>query len=207
MKRIYCILFKLLHKTILWRVLLNRITALEKGWAFSPTIRIIFQQFYGIKVGYGSYGGCFEPANIPPGTEFGNYCSIASGVKIFRANHPAEQFTTHPLLYNPVMGLVDHDMLNRPPLEIGHDVWIGSNAIICPRVRKIGNGAIIGAGSVVTKDVPPYTIIAGNPAKIIRKRFSDDIMLKLEMSKWWELSVNCLTVKVPELEKMVRREI
>jgi acetyltransferase-like isoleucine patch superfamily enzyme len=207
MKHIYRILFKLLHKTFLRRVLLNRIAASEKGWAFSPTIRKIFQQYYGIKVGYGSYGGCFEPANIPSGTEFGNYCSIASGVRIFRANHPAEQFTTHPLLYNPTMGWVGHDMLERPPLEIGHDVWIGSNAIICPRVLKIGNGAIIGAGSVVTKDVPPYTILAGNPAKIIRKRFSDDIVIKLEMSKWWELSANCLKAKVPELEKMVCCEI
>jgi acetyltransferase-like isoleucine patch superfamily enzyme len=66
------------------------------------------------------------------------------------------------------MGYVKRDMLDRPKLYIGHDVWIGANVIILPGCYKIGNGAIIGAGSIVTKDVPPYAIVAGNPSRLIK---------------------------------------
>lgn len=70
---------------------------------------------------------------------------------------------------------------------IGHDVWIGRNAILLPKVHNIGNGAIIGAGAVVTHDVEPYSIVAGNPAKIIKYRFSKSQIEKLESSEWWLL--------------------
>jgi acetyltransferase-like isoleucine patch superfamily enzyme len=159
----------------------------EGGEAFSYSLRNQYYKKYNIKIGYGTYG-CFNHYTIPAGTEFGNYCSIGPGVRFFRANHPINYFTSHPLFYNPIMGYVKQDMLKRPKLTIGHDVWIGANTIITPRVMKVGNGSIIGAGSVVTKDVPPYTIVAGNPAKVIKTRFSEDIIEKLEDSKWWELN-------------------
>lgn len=144
----------------------------NKAGCESKLLREIYRKDYGIEIGYGSYGGCFNANNIPNGVRFGNYCSIADGVKIFRANHPTDIFTDHPIFYNPIMGFVKTDKLNRPVLYIGHDVWIGANAIILPSVKNIGNGAVIGAGSVVTKDVEAYSIVAGNPATVKKKRFN-----------------------------------
>ena len=132
----------------------------EGGYMYSQTVRYIYEKKYNVKIGYGTYGGCFSVKNIPAGVVFGNYCSIAPEIKIFRANHPKNHFTTHPILYNPVAGYVTKDQLHRQ-LYIGNDVWIGDWAVILPNVKTIGNGAIIGAGSVVTKDVAPYTIVGG----------------------------------------------
>lgn len=168
-------------------LVLKYILGREGGEMYSPTLRQIFKTRYNIRVGYGSYGGCFSARNIPPHVNFGSYCSIAPEVKIFRANHPKNTFTTHPLLYNPSLGFVKKDMLFRPSLNIGNDVWIGEWAIILPGVRYIGNGAIIGAGSVVTKNVEPYSIVAGNPSKVIGSRFDSHHIARLEKSRWWEL--------------------
>lgn len=183
--------------------ILNYKVKREGGQAFSVSLRKFYLERYGIKIGYGSYGGCFHRSHIPRGTEFGNYCSIAQGVQIFRANHPLEYFTLHPLFYNPVMGYVKKDRLDRPKLYIGHDVWIGANVIILSGCCKVGNGAIIGAGSVITKDVPPYAIVAGNPAKRIRMRFSPDVIEKLEATEWWNQDKNELIKHKGELEKIV----
>jgi len=161
---------------------------------------------YDIKIGYGTYGGCFTVGNIERGTAFGNYCSIAPGVKIFRANHPLNKFTTHPLFYNPVMGYVKKYMLEKPKLTVGNDVWIGANVIITPSVMVIGNGSIIGAGSVVTRDVPAYAVVAGNPAKIIKKRFPEEVIEKLESTQWWSWDQETLTKNKMILEKIILGE-
>ncbi|GAO31477.1 CatB-related O-acetyltransferase [Geofilum rubicundum] len=176
------------------------IAKFSNGRMFSKELREIYKRDYNINIGYGSYGGCFASQNIPGGVDFGNYCSIAPNIRIFRANHPQNSFTTHPLLYNPVVGYAPRDMVSRPPLTIGHDVWIGELAIVLPSVNQIGNGAIVGAGSVVTKDVPAYAIVAGNPAKLIRMRFSDDIIEKLEATKWWLWDKNTLIKHIDKLE-------
>lgn len=91
--RLYKINNRFLRKAI-EHVILRR----ENGYAFSKTIRLLYSKFYGIEIGYGSYGGCFNHVNIPRPCDitFGNYCSIGSGLKIFRANHPSHNFTTHP---------------------------------------------------------------------------------------------------------------
>src|SRR5687768_1814777 len=98
-------------------LVLKYILGKEGGEMYSPTLRQIFKTRYNIRVGYGSYGGCFSARNIPPHVNFGSYCSIAPEVKIFRANHPKNTFTTHPLLYNPSLGFVKKDMLFRPSLN------------------------------------------------------------------------------------------
>lgn len=191
--------------SILKDIILTKIIAAEGGQMYSKTLRAIFKEKYGVNIGYGSYGGCFNPENaIPPNVSFGNWCSIAQNIRIFRANHPKDSFTSHPLLYNPEAGYVTTDQLNRPPLTIGNDVWIGEWAIILPGVKYIGNGAMIGAGSVVTKNVEPYTIVAGNPAKPIAKRFNEDIIAKLEETKWWELSKSDLILKIANLNAMTQ---
>lgn len=186
----------------------NRIKKLilkrEGGQMYSKTLRAIYKKLYNIEIGYGSYGGCFSIKNVPPGVKFGNYCSIAPDIRIFRANHPKDTFTSHPLLYNPVAGYVKTDKLDRPKLDIGHDVWIGEWAIILPNVKSIGNGAMVGAGSIVTKDVPPYAIVAGNPAKVIGNRFEDSIRTKLEESQWWMLEKHKLISKINLFENIAK---
>jgi len=124
-------------------------------------------------------------------TEIGAFCSIANNVKIGGARHPIEWVSTSPVFYNgrdsvrKKFSTFDRD--EDKHTVIGNDVWIGANAIIIQGV-KIGNGAVIGAGSIVTKDVGDYEIVAGNPAKFIRKRFSDNVIQGLVDSKWWLLS-------------------
>ncbi len=198
-------LYRRIGNRRLRRLLLATIARCDGGYAFSGRVRKLYAEIYRIRIGYGTYGGCFDTDKIPPDVTFGNYCSIASGVRIFRANHPSDRFTTHPLLYNPVMGFVDRDMLVRPPLEIGHDVWIGANAIVLPGVSRIGDGAVIGAGSVVTKDVEPYEIVVGNPARPIRKRFGDAQIAALEKSRWWEMDRRELAGNVEKLDALLKQ--
>ena len=89
------------------------------------------------------------------------------------------------MFYTPKNGNKDITTLVNGILNIGSDVWIGANAIITPSCKKIGNGSVIGAGSIVTKDVPDYAIVAGNPAKIIRYRFDATKISTMLTEKWW----------------------
>lgn len=127
------------------------------------------------------------------GCTIGRFCSIASGVKIGLGNHPIDFISTSPLFYTPNNPLrrtlvKETSFLENEPVHIGHDVWIGANAVILDGI-KIGNGAIVGANSIVTRDVPPYTIVGGVPAKPIKKRFSDEIIDALNTSKWWQMPI------------------
>lgn len=128
--------------------------------------------------------------------EIGKFCSIASDVSIGPGLHKTDGVSTHPIfsLYNtPLATKFLQKNIFQPSRRsvIGHDVWIGEKAIIMDGV-KIGNGAIVAAGAVVTKDVPPYMIVGGVPAKQIKKRFSDDIIEKLLLSEWWEINDDTL---------------
>lgn len=94
----------------------------------------------------------------------------------------------HPIFFNTDLGVIDTNKIEFSYLEIGHDVWIGQGVKITNKCEKIGNGSIIGAGSIVTKDVKPYSIVAGNPAVEIGMRFDQEVIELLEQSKWYELS-------------------
>jgi len=125
----------------------------------------------------------------------GRFCSIAEGLKIYRRNHPVNYISTHPLFFNSKLGLLEKDSIlsiEDNPLIIGNDVWIGANVTILPGCRVIGDGIVIGAGSVVTKDIEPFTVVAGAPARVIRKRFSEDIETILRASRWWEKPLEAL---------------
>lgn len=122
----------------------------------------------------------------------GKFCSIAANVQIGLGNHPTAMVSTHPAFYSnnqPIAKSFSANNLFSPykQTNIGHDVWIGTNAIILDGV-SVGTGAIIAAGAVVTKDVEPYAIVGGVPAKIIRYRFEKEIINKLLQSQWWNLT-------------------
>lgn len=134
--------------------------------------------------------------------EIGKFCSIANNLIAGGAQHPMKWVSTSPVFYDAKGGTRYKLGNNIPPKDkrifIENDVWIGSRVIIMQGV-KIRNGAIIGAGSVVTKDVPPYAVVAGVPAKIIKYRFPDDIIEKLQKSEWWNLPDE----KLKELNKLL----
>jgi acetyltransferase-like isoleucine patch superfamily enzyme len=112
-------------------------------------------------------------------------------------NHPSRGFiSAHPAFYSTArqaqITFVDKDYFSEfKRVTIGHDVWIGTRSIIMGGV-SIGNGAIIGAGAVVTKDVPPYAVVAGVPAKVVRYRFDAEEIEKLEEIKWWDRDISWL---------------
>lgn len=128
----------------------------------------------------------------------GKFCAIAKGVQFIMngANHKLSGFSTFPFYifgngWEKTMPQPE-DLPFKGDTIIGNDVWIGYKALIMPGV-KIGNGAIISSQSVVTTDVPAYTIVGGNPAKVIKKRFSDEIVCELEKLAWWDWPVEKIT--------------
>ena len=133
----------------------------------------------------------------------GKFCQIAAGVNFVMngANHQMNAVTTFPFyIFEGWKQKVPP--LNKMPLKgdtiIGNDVWIGQNVTILPGVH-IGDGAIIGLNSVVGSDVAPYTIVAGNPAKVIRKRFDNQLIKLLLKLKWWDKSIKEINDLIPIL--------
>lgn len=152
----------------------------------SLPLRRLFAQRFHVEVGLYSYG-CFDRWRVPARTRVGRYCSFAKSVRVLDANHPTDALTTHPYLYEAKFGVVPADRIDPEWLEISDDVWLGHNAVITPGCKSIGRGAIIGAGAIVTRDVPAYAIMAGIPAKQLRSRFDAKTIAALEASRWWEL--------------------
>jgi virginiamycin A acetyltransferase len=162
---------------------------LEGGEMLSPTLRRIFLDYHGIEIGLHSYGGCFNSAHIGTRTKIGRYCSFAAGVWRLNGNHPTTFRSMHPYFYHPGFGYVRKELIFRSEIVIGNDVWIGQNAIILPTVRRIGDGAVIGAGAIVTKDVPDFAIVLGNPAKVVKYRFSGETIDKIKRQAWWNKDI------------------
>lgn len=126
----------------------------------------------------------------------GKYCSIASYCSIGGGNHPSEWISTSPFFYSylnteNVKNNNTNSFSSGKTVEIGNDVWIGENCFIKDGVN-IGNGVILGAHSVVTKDIPDYAIAVGNPAKVIKYRFDDQTISKLLKIQWWDLDEDSL---------------
>lgn len=151
-------------------------------------LRRWFRERYRIDVGLYTYG-CFDPWRMPGPMVIGRYCSIAKTVYSAPVNHPVGAITTHPALYERQFGVVEADLHYDDPQVIEDDVWIGHHAVILPGCRRIGRGSIIGAGAIVTRDVPRYAVVAGNPARVLRERFAPDVQAALEQSHWWELDL------------------
>lgn len=149
------------------------------------------------------------------GVEIGRYCSVAQEVWLGPPQHDTAAFSTHPFifdhpritaslrgdeLYERVIGTSPYSgfspfPVDKPSIIIGNDVWIGARAVVMEGV-KVGDGAVIAAGAVVTKDVAPYTIVGGVPARPIRKRFSDEIIAQLLELQWWRYDMSHVSNRV-----------
>ena len=164
---------------------IRRSNSFEGGQYRSWTARRIMAECKKVLVGAYSYGACFDLGSFPPGTTIGRYVSIAKGVKAFNRNHPISRLSTHPYFFNHTLN-ADASDVEFQELRIGHDVWLGADAIITPSCHSIGIGAIVGAGAVVTKDVPSFDVVVGNPAKSIKRRFPEDICARILESSWWD---------------------
>ena len=204
--KILSFIFNHCHNNIVQRKCIKKICLLEGGEAYSKTARDLFEKTYGLHIGYGTYGGIWTSAQLRyENLSIGNYCSIASNVNIYTENHPTHFFSSHPIMYNPDLGATKSLSFSRH-LSIGNDVWIGQNVIILPGCHSIGNGAVIGAGSIVTKDVEPYTINVGNPAKPIKKHFSETTIQKLEATRWWVMEKDELLRNKDYLQRIVQED-
>lgn len=153
------------------------------------------------EVGRGTYGrpkimNYGEPTTL----KVGCFCSFASRVTIFLGgNHRTDWITTYPfpVFWKSAKQIKGHPA-SRGDVIIGHDVWIGTGAVILSGVR-IGNGAVIGASAVVTRDVPPYSIVAGNPAKVVRMRFKEEEISILQSLEWWSWDDKKIDAAMPFL--------
>lgn len=183
-------------------LILRLCTRLEGGAIFSGTLRDILRFHHGVSIGRYSYGDIMRPGVLSPGSTVGAYCSVGRELIVRRRDHPVDRLSQSPLFYNRSLGLVRRDTIESDrdnPLEIGHDVWIGDRVTVLSGCKRIGNGAIVAAGAVVTRDVPPYTIVGGVPAKPIRERFPEALARRVEATRWWELSLTDLLAHAPAL--------
>ncbi|MCE0931623.1 CatB-related O-acetyltransferase [Pseudomonas monteilii] len=145
----------------------------------------------------GSFTYCMS--SMPASVSIGRYCSIATGVRVLGPRHPYERISTSPFTYDRKFFEIHSDLdevgdfsptpykgTGKYGIKIGNDVWIGEGVTIAGSLT-IGDGAVIAGNSHVVKDVPPYSIVGGNPAKVLRMRFdSDDLIAELQELQWWK---------------------
>lgn len=147
----------------------------------------------GVKIGFGTF--VYEGTHIrDKHSSIGKFSSIGPGVHIGTGQHPLDALSTntmvHKLCYlvDGAIGVAPENQVSfeqTRPVTIGNDVWVGMNAVIMDGLT-IGDGAVIGSGAIVTRNVPPYAIVAGVPAKIIRYRFDEKTIERLQKSCWWD---------------------
>ncbi|QGY02241.1 chloramphenicol acetyltransferase [Methylobacterium mesophilicum SR1.6/6] len=141
-------------------------------------------------------------------TTIGKFCSIAASVRINPGNHPMERasqahFTYRARAYWPEEAdePAFFDRRRASPVTIGHDVWIGHGVVVLPG-RTIGTGAVVGAGAIVTRDIEPYTIVVGNPARPVRRRFPEPVAARLERLAWWDWEHTRLRAALPDFRAL-----
>jgi len=181
--------------------LLQVATDMEGGQMTSATLRRVLKTHFKIEVGAHSYGSLLTPGMCDENTVVGRYVSIGPNVRRFGAAHPMDAASMHPYWYNAKLGYstADHDV-TRTALTIGDDTWIGGNVTILPGCRRIGVGAVIGAGSVVTRDVGDFEIVVGNPARPVRERLSPDLRARLLLESPWSLEPAVLKKRLAQYE-------
>lgn len=142
----------------------------------------------------------------------GKFCSIAAHVRINPGNHPMERATQSHFTYRAAdyfPGETNEaaffDWRRSTPVTLGHDVWIGHGAVVLPG-RSVGTGAVVAAGAIVTKDVAPYAIVAGNPARLVRMRFEPDVVEGLARIAWWDWEHERLRAALPDFRTLSARD-
>jgi acetyltransferase-like isoleucine patch superfamily enzyme len=163
---------------------------LERGQFYSATARRILSKYYGVEIGAFSYGSCFRPGLFPPGVTIGRYVSCAGEITILLRNHPLDRLSTHPFFFNHKLGYIEKDSMEFGRLVVEHDAWIGEKVIITRGCSRIGLGAVVAAGAVVTRDVPDFAVVGGSPARVIKYRFPEATRHRIRSSKWWELPLS-----------------
>lgn len=139
--------------------------------------------------------------------EIGKFGNVASQARLGPTNHPIHRPTAHHFTYRSEiyeLGERDEEIFEwraEQPVEIGHDVWIGHNATVLPDVT-VGNGAVVAAGAVVSRDVEPYTVVAGVPAEPIDRRFSPAVARRLESTEWWHWEHETLGERLSEFRDL-----
>lgn len=169
-------------------LLLKLCSRLEGGHLRSMTLRRLLRQYHGVEVGMYTYGSLLEPGRADPYTQIGRYVSIGPDVRRLGAAHPMHELSLHPYWYNPALGRVEADSdVARSSIIIESDAWLGAGSIILPGCTRIGFGAVVGAGSVVTRDVEDFSVVAGSPAREISKRLTPALRRLLLSTRPWDL--------------------
>lgn len=195
-----------LRAWVYWQIMNRLRDTRVEGSGVSPRARIGRRAIVrrGSEVGgdvvLGDYSYISGPRSYVETARIGKFCSIARQVVIGPGDHDLAAVTTHPFLVSPAYGglaPVARAQVQKAPPVIGNDVWIGMNAIILRGVT-IGDGAVVAANSVVTRDVAPYTIVGGNPARLLKRRFPPEVGEALQRSRWWDWPDHELTARLED---------
>lgn len=178
------------------RVIAALVARLEGGHMSSATLRTLLLRHHDVAVGAHSYGALLVPGRADPMTTIGRYVSIGPDVRRLGAAHPMESVSLHPYWYHRAVGLFGRNGdVDRTPVEIGDDTWIGANVTILPGCRRIGVGAVIGAGAVVTRDVDDFAVVLGVPARVRELRLTPATRaLLLERRPWDQSPEECRAI-------------